>query len=243
MNETAEVKATNLFVAPNKDFTRQITVYSNNVQTESRNNMMVLPVPHPESIKFIDLTEYKDIFKDLEKSFDVQYRSLGSNSKGALKVEKVGSYNATIVPTFGQLYQIDKNVFGTINPELKKVLGKYYNSMGFIVCKLNPSSDFVNYHPFAYSHKINKVLFVPTRHLHNGHEEETSHWDHCIYSFGTGKECGNCETTTDYIRLKLEKIPFDFGPKNINKLRLDGYYTNMDVEFAIAPVSTIPVKN
>ena len=61
---------------------------------------------------------------------------------------------------------------------IKRVLEKYYNHTGFIVCKLNPSNDFVNYHPFAYSHKINSSrLFVPTRHLHDGHEEENSHFD------------------------------------------------------------------
>jgi len=251
MNEEADVAETELFVAPNTERTHQITIYANSVQTTSRNNMMILPVPNPETVKFIDLSNYSDIFKDLEKSFKVYSQSYGATngfmSKGmmrnSLPVVSVGSYNATLVPDYFQIDRIDEDVFGKISPQMEKVLNKYYKTMGFVVCKLKPSNSLVKYHPFAYSHKIQDSgkLFLPTRHQHHGQLEEiNSHWDHSIYSFNTEQMSGNKPLTDKKIYLATEKIPFNFGSIiTFNKCSIQGNRKNMDVEFELlSPLRT-----
>lgn len=52
LNEDSNVTATKIFVAPDKTKTKQLTVYSNQVGSESNNNMMILPVPYPNTVKF-----------------------------------------------------------------------------------------------------------------------------------------------------------------------------------------------
>ena len=59
--EVRRVAGTKLFVMPSSDGRRQITVYSNKVDTPGA-NVMCLPVPNPESIEFE--TVYNDLFKD-----------------------------------------------------------------------------------------------------------------------------------------------------------------------------------
>jgi len=245
MNDEAEVEETELFVAPNKERTHQITIYSNSVYTTSENNMMILPVPNPDSVKFIDLSNYKDIFKDLEKSFTIPTFGRGFFSGGKnLQVVSVGSYNATLVPDYFQIDKIDRKIFGTISPNIKNLLSKYYSPsieqnnysmMGFIVCKLKPSST--KYHPFAYSHKIQNSgkLFVPTRHQHHGTQEELmSDWDHNIYSFNTDKMSGNKLLEDKRVHIDTRKIPFDFGQITMfNKYNIKGLHKNFDVEFGI----------
>jgi len=246
INDEADVADTQIFVAPNTNRTRQITVYANSVQTQRINNMMILPVPYPETIDFIDLSKYSDMFKDLEESFKVRSRGMLSysndgvrpKSAGFLPVVNVGSYYATLVPDCFQLQRLNSDTFGVISPTVNSILNRYYPTLGFVVCKLRPSSAFVKYHPFAYSHTIQDSgkLFIPTRHHHHGHQEEMmSKWDHSIYSFNTQRNCGNRELSEKVIHLHLDKIPFDMG--NIiefNKLSISGFRTNEDVQFEIA---------
>lgn len=186
INEEAKVTATQLFVAPDAKNERQITVYANNVETNSYNNMMLLPVPYPDTVDFIDLSDYENMFKDLEKSFHRVSRGLSKQSfsmsleDNSLAVVDVGSYKATLVPSHAQLDFIDINVFGTVNDKIKEMLAKYYGEngennapFGYIVCKLKYGS--AKYHPFAYAHKIaDGKLFVPTRHEHNDTRTDAS---------------------------------------------------------------------
>ena len=253
INEEAIVSKTQLFVSPNIDKTRQITVYANNVSTESRNNMMILPVPYPNSVKFIDLSEYSSIFRDLERSFDdgVDDACLfggGSSNSRSLNVVDVGSYKATLAKTHEELDLIDKDVFGIVADKIKNILYKYQGEkvpgpFGYIVCKLKTGS--VNYHPFAYEHQMtnDKMLFVPTRHEHNDgprmqmsgryekDPENMARWDHSIYSFNTDKSSGT-NGGFGNISLRFKNIPFEFGPiYSFHKLIIEGLSKNGDVVF------------
>jgi len=94
---------------------------------------MILPVfskAKGEDVKLIDLSKYKNIFKDLEELFkrsESEDRSAGRTrtkaAAGKLQVHRVGSYDISIVPTredFGRLQQdvfmLDENVakLGTV---------------------------------------------------------------------------------------------------------------------------------
>jgi len=270
INEPAEVHETELFVAPHSNGIDQITVYANEVKTDSTNNMMLLPVPNPQTVQFIDLQNYQSIFEDLEEPFKRPSRSFGmdkfslhNNESRSLAVHDVGSYKATLVPTHADLGRINVEVFGTVQGNIKDLLGKQYEDLpvpfGYIICKLR-AGQAVKYHPFAYRHKMavdkegKKVLFVPTRHEHghaktmgvmnpivpssvNGiHDPNEADWDHAIYSINSDMKAGNREQHSRAVNLKTDKIPkFDIGSiRTINKKVIKGYYPNNDLIFGLA---------
>ncbi len=48
---------------------RQLTVYSNSIGNTNKDNIMILAVPHPESIEYIDLSDYQELFDDIHNDF------------------------------------------------------------------------------------------------------------------------------------------------------------------------------
>lgn len=249
INEPAEVNETQLFVAPHSNGLDQITVYANKVKTNSNNNMMLLPVPYPDTVKFIDLQNYQSIFNDLERPFvNNQYNGVTTYSipeSNILKIHNIGSYMATLVPTHKDLDRINPLIFGIVQPNIKSLLNEKYSNLsapfGYIICKLR-SGQAIKYHPFAYRHKMtqnktgNKILFIPTRHEH-GHDHSKfneADWDHAIYSINTDMQSGNKQQYTQCI-LQTDKIPnFDLGSiHTINKKIIKGYYPNNDLIFKL----------
>ena len=56
--EVNAVSKTKLFASLDDTGTRQLTVYSNQVDTDTSDNAMILPVPNPNTVEFVDLSEY-----------------------------------------------------------------------------------------------------------------------------------------------------------------------------------------
>jgi hypothetical protein len=138
------VDGTKILVGINKNKTRQITVYSNKVKNRSDSNAMILPVPNPESIKFINLTDYKNIFDDCDSCFHsyvlgINSYVLGTNSLNSHKLEvfDIGSYKVSLAMNLDELEHVDESVF-KLSKGCNKVLSKYYNEKywGFIILKL-----------------------------------------------------------------------------------------------------------
>ncbi len=174
-NPIVSVSQTKILVGPNKSLDRQITVYSNEVNNISNSNAMILPVPHPSTVEFIDLTNYKNLFTDLDSVFYTTTSNFtrgGSNlsyglNSAQLKVFNVGSYKVSLAMNLADLNRVDNSVF-YLSPDCFQLLNSTYDSTyGFIICKLNMGSE--QYHPFAYSHKMIKPgqLFIPTKHYHD----------------------------------------------------------------------------
>jgi hypothetical protein len=175
--EEADVCSTNIFVAPDTKKERQIVVYSNTVDTSFEKNLMVLALPNPETVDFVNLSEYPEFFKDVKKYFkkheimtksvDASYGMSKSFNGSSLKVHEVGNFLASICKNIDDLNKINSETFGKIgNDALEFMKSKYLSTnYGFVVCKLKKGNN--NYHPFAYTHKIdNNKLFVPTMHYH-----------------------------------------------------------------------------
>ncbi len=170
-----EVSETKILVGVNSDFTKQITVYSNDVENYSESNAMILPVPNPQSVKFIDLTNYSRIFNDADSVFELEKSrslskslsrnySLGINS---LEIHNVGSYKASIALGLEDLKRVNKSVFNLSSGCYDLLKRDYSNpKFGFIICKLNKGKE--SYHPFAYSHNLLSMeeIFIPTKHYH-----------------------------------------------------------------------------
>jgi hypothetical protein len=188
------VGKTKLYVSCSKDHKRQLTVYSNQVNSPAA-NAMILAVPNPESIEFVDLSTYPQLFNDLKRCFAAppaaRSRSLASSSKDArLVVHDVGSFRASIALSAEDLDRADPSVF-TMPAGLCDLLETHYagKGMGFVVCQLKDGNH--DYHPFAYSHNVaaDDALFVPTLHYHEHPGKAPSSkpgadWDHEIYVAG-----------------------------------------------------------
>jgi hypothetical protein len=166
------VKSTKIFCLPSKNGKRQLTIYRNDVDT-SEMNMMCLPVPNVDTVKFENVS--KHIFKQCKDSFDIMEPRgyLGGAMWGArsaaakLEVQSHGSYDVVVVPTT-RMEDFDRvpDEFNILSQDVKVFLQKNYSdSYGILLCKLKPG--LVEYEPFAYSHEIlGNHLFYPTKHFH-----------------------------------------------------------------------------
>jgi hypothetical protein len=185
-NEIESVSNTKILVAPNHDKTRQLTVYSNYVSNVSESNAMVLPVPLPQTLQFIDLSNYANLFEDCAKCFynpykskSLSYSTNSANTKDdkPLQVFNIGSYKVSVAMNLEQIEKVDSRVF-KLSQGLAQTLNTFYYQpyWGFIICKLNSGPE--SYHPLAYSHQIiDNKIYIPTRHYHQEVEwVEVNQW-------------------------------------------------------------------
>jgi hypothetical protein len=176
------VAATKLFGCPTADKTRQLTVYSNAVDTPEE-NVMLLPVPHPESV--VLETVHKELFEECKASFtyargksplSVDRESM-SQSGSYLAIRDHGSYQVVLVPSMAELDSVPPS-FTTLSDDVKTYIRKHYGNgrFGVILCKLKAGAT--EYEPFAYSHALLETgkLFLPTRHYHV-HDKPVSRGD------------------------------------------------------------------
>ncbi len=174
LNEISSVTATKIFVAPSLTKREQLTVYQNTVDSPEE-NLMILPVPHPETIKLHTL-EYKGFFDDLfnsvtristRSSAPLRYANVLSRSAASvLPIYDYGSYKVSIAPTIDDLLRLDTHVF-TLPDGIREFFASHYSGeFGYLCCKLKPGKK--EYEPVCYSHALHSSgkLFVPTLHYH-----------------------------------------------------------------------------
>ena len=182
-NDVKHVSNTKILVAVNTTTNKQLIVYSNTVDNNNITNAMILPVPYPNTVEFIDLSNYKNIFNDCENCL-YKPRGKSLNLNATLSVDKkldvfsIGSYNVSLAMNLNDLKRVDENIF-TLSEGCEKVLEKHYKQSfwGFIICQLKSGNE--NYHPFAYSHKLMQKVFIPTRHYH---ANSNSYFDRNIFA-------------------------------------------------------------
>jgi hypothetical protein len=242
------VNQTKLFVMPSKDKQRQMTFYSNAVETKDE-NLMILPVPNPGTLK-LHTVKYKRMFRDLERSVaKIHYQAIdlcsrvysaALTSTDTLEILDHGSYRVSIAPTVQDLFRLDTTVFH-LTPDLYQFFEKHYTSeFGYLCCVLKPGV--ITYEPLCYSHALHstKKLFVPTLHYHNHDGKvstDTADWDHCIYSVGTTEQA-NCKyhsLSTNFVKWK--QFPEEFQWSDADFVRcaeIVGNRTNCDIAFALA---------
>ncbi len=174
-----QVSKTNIFVGLNSSKSHQLTIYSNFVSNNSDANAMVIPVPHPSTVNFHNVSHINNFFKVVDKSFFRQAKTLSwnnssySDSKGTsrarsdLEVFSVGSYQVSLAHNLSDLSRLNKEIF-VLSPGLAKTLESNYSDpvWGFIVFVL--ARDKKDYHPFGFSHALyNNKIYIPTRHYHD----------------------------------------------------------------------------
>ena len=246
------VSKTKLYGSLSVDGKNQLTVYSNSVGSITDNNTMILPVPNPDTVKFVDLSTYSTFFEDLANCFTNQRHYLYANTRSlaaaytdsyrpTLEVYSVGSYRASIVPSADDFDRLDGAVF-KLDKHLAAFLREHYKApFGFIVCALKKGNH--TYHPFAYTHKarFESEIFLPTKHYHNGDGDKIAEWDHEIY---TAKSSLYSHTEDGYrftgsSRVKWDKLPVEYrwaANSELCRWTKKGNWKNAD----LTPYSFVP---
>lgn len=160
------------------DNDQQITIYSNCINNNYDDNVMILPVPNPETVSFIDITKIDNDLLDNILEDEINNNIITSEYYTKL---------------YYDIDQINKDFI--ISDECLKELKTYSGTnicskklWGFIVCKLNKGN--IKYIPFAYKHKsIINHSYIPTR-VHYKIESyyylsyfysNSYNWNHTIY--------------------------------------------------------------
>ena len=175
-----EVADTNILVARlETDPNFQLTVYQNKVHNQSPKNAMIIAVPSPSTVRIHNLSSARDLFTRLHSFFtpivveEIYYFNMKSaddeiRQPAKLKVERVGDYNVSLVPSMADLKRVDDSYF-LLSDGVIQALSIYPSSWGFLVFGLSDESTHSRkYSPFAFSHELPypDQLYIPTLHYH-----------------------------------------------------------------------------
>jgi hypothetical protein len=231
------VKGTKIFAMPSSDDSqRQLLVYKNEVASVAQ-NLMILPVPFPETLKFEKVS--KTLFRDLEDSIcwtSREWKTSISLTRSTLPVLSVGSYRVSVVPSIQEFSNLDNRVFSLPAPLVKLMTDEYGDKpFGFVCCRLKAGVQ--NYEPLAYSHRRWKsdMLFIPTLHYHPGEEGVSADWDHEVYTMRTTMDANQCHGWPAP-QNRLRRLPegFEVWPlEHVHCWMKTGTWKNIDLELPL----------
>lgn len=175
----------------------QSLVYQMNFASQSK-NAIILPIPvqllskNEDSLEFISMKEYGSFFTDLDRLFPLALPnrpfSRGGvdhavdSPKSTLRVQEVGDFVASFVPTISDFDRLDKQ-FRLPQESWDQIPA--YADYGFAVFQLK--SLVGKPHPMAFKFKsqLNATqpgsVFFPTVHIHDGEVHDRESFDHTLY--------------------------------------------------------------
>ncbi len=157
---------------------------------------MVLPLPVPakspdDAVKFMDLSGYPEFFTALYAAMEYPApaavpESFGKSRSPAsmLEVVKVGSFEASFVPTIADFTRLDER-FRLPAGTWDKLPS--YRDFGFAVFKLAAGKQHLHPMAFRFPRREATTLFFPTVHIHDGSVQDKAAFDHDLYA-QVGKE-------------------------------------------------------
>lgn len=186
------VTDTNIF-ARLTDSGSQLLAYQMRFASKKPNAMILpLPVATPaaeDSVKFISLKIYDDLFKDLDEGFPDLTPTKRSRAGGfgilesvdsaqKLEVHDVGDFIASFVPTVNDFSRLDKQ-FVIPKESWDKI--PVYSDYGFAVFQLKKLKGTT--HPMALEFKTRHKdqIFFPTVHIHDGEVHKREKFNHTLY--------------------------------------------------------------
>jgi hypothetical protein len=183
--EKVKVGGTKIYAK--KWWARQFLVYEAEVES-SMQNAMVLPVPVAAPgtyIELMDLSAFDHLFGDLLYYYVPPPPRTGMPAFGppqlTLDVVRVGSYEASIVPTLGDMVRLDARFH--LSPALKDTLASRYGDHAFVVYQFAAGKQKLHPFGFTFESRYDQHLFFPTLHVHDGHSLSTDAWfDHYLFA-------------------------------------------------------------
>jgi hypothetical protein len=180
------VKNTRIFARPLGGGTQGVAYQMNIGAPEDLAMILPLPVARDAAdkpLEFVNLEKYDKFFDDLAKGFPVplsRSKSFGppTDNAAAIEVEKVGSFDASFVPTAKDFSRVDERF--RLPDGIWEKLGPYADA-SFAVFKLREGEKKI--HPMAFRFHVRdpRQLFFPTVHVHDGKVHETEDFDHTLY--------------------------------------------------------------
>lgn len=183
---TLEVSGTSIFARV--DAGVQWLAYSMTLATSS-DVAMVLPLPvaraSDDALTFVDLSSYPQLFERIDDLFPhidsleaglPKGGWLARRSAPTLVVHRVGSFDASFVPSLADMSRLDRRFR---LPDDVWTRHADYASYGFAVFKLR-KGDAKKIHPMAmrWDTKEPGSIFFPTVHVHDGQLHEVADFDH-----------------------------------------------------------------
>ena len=170
----------------------QAVVYAMTIEA-AEDLAMVLPLPvaparRQDAVTFVNLEGYPRFFDHLHNAFPqpkLQSLSFGgppaAGNARTLKVEQVGSFEASYVPGIEDFARLDER-FRLPAGTWEKL--PRYADYGFAVFKLKPGKQKI--HPMALTFRSRSpgTLFFPTVHIHDGKVHDREDFDHTLYAQG-----------------------------------------------------------
>jgi hypothetical protein len=240
-----DVSDTRIFARPS-GASDQIIVYSMHLSA-SEDLAMVLPIPSDrktgeKAVSFIDLSGYPAFFAALRRGFPERVavgtsRSAYASRSAPLKVETVGSYEASFVPTTRDFDRLDER-FRLPDGTWEK-LGSYAD-FGFVVFKLRRGSSKVHPMAFKFASARPGSLFFPTVHVHDGTVHDRAAFDHELYC---QVQRTGVRALTSWRESELPAARFInasetkgviLGERHVFKQSISGVRTNEDIVLAVA---------
>jgi hypothetical protein len=175
--------------------------------TSSSPVAMVLPLPVSREpsplnggvpVRFVDLSEYPAFFKSLDNGFprtlalskggDDDDVPAAAAAQGKLRVERVGNFVASFVPTVRDFARLDER-FRMSDDVWRKL--PQYRDWGFAVFQL-AAERAGHVHPmsFLFRTRDRARVFFPTVHVHDGSVPRTARFDHMLYAQCAGEPEG-----------------------------------------------------
>jgi hypothetical protein len=136
-----------------------------------------LPLPVAGDLTFINLEGYPKFFEDLERGFPMP-AAQRSYSAPLLAVQRVGSFDASFVPTppdFARLdprFRMPDGVFDRL---------PHYRDYGFAVFQLHDVDARIHPMAFSFARRNPSEIFFPTVHVHDGRVHAEARFDHALY--------------------------------------------------------------
>lgn len=230
------VSRTNIFTRIEDDW--QVLIYEMSIDTP-KENAMVLPIPidlgqRQNGVKFYDLSKYENLFRDLKMLFPRDaplprgssrgFLSLGGNE---LKVESIGSFEASFVPEVKDFRRLDSRF--SLSQSILQSLPEY-NDYSFIVFKLKKGKFKV--HPMALKFKTRNpnILYFPTVHVHDGKVRNKEKFNHVLFTQGEVKFNNGWERSFDKLISSTHK-DLNEKSKGLIDLNTEVYRKVMKGEF------------
>ena len=221
----------------------QFIAYAMNLDTP-QDVAMILPIPvkpgtKEEQVKFVNFEKYPMLFDDFAKGFPAEAGgepfAFGpvprSSAVETLKVQSVGAYEASFVPS--------PKDFSRLDPRFRLPDGAWeklpqYVDYGFAVFKLKQGVSSVHPLAFLFPSRHPERLFFPTVHIHDGEVHEKEKFDHTLYfqTKQTGLRALIDFDESEYAAVAFVKCGFTRGlvdsGLHVRRIKLNGELKNED---------------
>jgi hypothetical protein len=217
----------------------QLTIYSNSINNINTNNYMILPVPNPDTVEFLNI----DI-KTLNNLSQHQF----FDTKDTNELLYFRQYNnITLCKSYDELRTFLNNKNVNIYTMCIKHLNNYSGKLwGFIVCQLSVGN--FQYMPLCYKHKMMvSHIYIPTKKWYSFDFYDNINkqfklsinydWDHYIYLINTTPSIllSSLSTNREYYTINDEHELIIDDKYNLGK------YINIDKHFINSKKSNLNI--